>query len=455
MKYSTIRKIHFTGIGGIGMSGIAEVLIQQGFSVQGSDLADSETTQTLRARGARIFIGHDAINLGSCDAVVYSSAVDPNTNVETIAARERNLPVIRRAEMLSEVARLKYCLAVAGTHGKTTTTSMCSLLFLEAGWDPTAIVGGRLNSFGGSNARLGNGDWIILEADEYDRSFLQLYPTMAVITNIEADHLDIYRDLDDIHEAFAEFANNVPFYGGVCLCLDDEGVRRLLPEIRRKVITFGTSPQSATRAVDIVFRERLSSFTLIHNDAEVGRVSLSVPGIHNVRNALAAAAVGLQYGIPPELISSALSSFSGVQRRFDVKGQVSGVTIVDDYAHHPTEIKATLRAARMGWSGRVIAIFQPHTYSRTASLCSDFAVAFDDADSVIITPIYPSREAPIPGVDSSLIVEAIRRHGHRSVSLADNLQMAARLALNEMVSGDIIVVMGAGDVWKCTQSLLQ
>ena len=356
--------------------------------------------------------------------------------------------------MLSEVSRLKYCLAIAGTHGKTTTTSMCGHVMMKASMDPTVIVGGRLKGLGGTNARLGKGDWIVLEADEYDRSFLQLLPTIAVITNVEADHLDIYSDLDDIKGAFVEFANKVPFYGTACVCLDDPGVRAILPSIKRVVVTYGLSAQCDVRADDITFNERSSRFTLIYNDSPLGEIELNVPGDHNIRNSLAACAIGLLCDIPFEVIRDGLADFGGVYRRFEIKGEKGGILVIDDYAHHPTEIKATLAAARRGWKRRIVAVFQPHTYTRTRDFYAEFATSFDDADVLILTDVYPAREAPIEGITGKLIADAARDAGHRNVHyVADKDDVPA--LLKDLVSeGDLVLTMGAGDIWEVTMSFV-
>ncbi len=454
MIFSSVKRIHFVGIGGMGMSGIAEILMSQGFIVSGSDLHKSEITEHLASLGARMCIGHDAAHIADAEVVVYSSAVKPLDNPETVAALERKVPIIRRAEMLSEVSRLKYCLAIAGTHGKTTTTSMCGHVMMKASMDPTVIVGGRLKGLGGTNARLGKGDWIVLEADEYDRSFLQLLPTIAVITNVEADHLDIYSDLDDIKGAFVEFANKVPFYGTACVCLDDPGVRAILPSIKRVVVTYGLSAQCDVRADDITFNERSSRFTLIYNDSPLGEIELNVPGDHNIRNSLAACAIGLLCDIPFEVIRDGLADFGGVYRRFEIKGEKGGILVIDDYAHHPTEIKATLAAARRGWKRRIVAVFQPHTYTRTRDFYAEFATSFDDADVLILTDVYPAREAPIEGITGKLIADAARDAGHRNVHyVADKDDVPA--LLKDLVSeGDLVLTMGAGDIWEVTMSFV-
>lgn len=453
MTFSSIKHIHLVGIGGIGMSGIAEILLTQGFSVSGSDLNRSDVTDRLVDKGATVMFGHHAENIGSADVVVYSSAVKPNTNPETKAALEKHIPIIRRAEMLSELSRLKYCLAVAGTHGKTTTTSMAGMALMNAGMDPTVIVGGRLRGLGGSNARLGRGDWIVLEADEYDRSFLQLLPTVAIITNIEADHLDIYSDLDDIMGAFTEFANKVPFYGTACVCLDDAGVRAILPKISKVVLTYGLSEDADVRATNITFAERTSTFTLEHHNTPLGIITLNVPGEHNIRNALAACAAGIVCKAPFEALRSALTEFIGVYRRFEIKGEVRGLLFVDDYAHHPTEVRSTLAAARNGWGRRTVAIFQPHTFTRTRDFAQEFATSFADADVLIVTDIYPAREEPIPGITGNTIAEAARAAGHPSVHYVADLAAIPAAVINLTEPGDMVLTLGAGDIWKVARDL--
>lgn len=454
MIFSSIRHIHLVGIGGIGMSGIAEILLSQGFTVSGSDLQASDVTEMLEQNGATIIMGHAAANIVGADVVVYSSAVKPNKNPETLAAIEQHIPIIRRAEMLSELSRLKYCLAIAGTHGKTTTTSMCGLALMKGNMDPTVIVGGRLRGLGGSNARLGNGNWIVLEADEYDRSFLQLLPTVAIITNVEADHLDIYSDLDDIKNAFVEFANKVPFYGTACVCLDDPGVRAILPHISKVVLTFGLSAQCDVRATNIRYHERSSSFTLLHYGNELGEIHLSVPGEHNVRNALATCAAALVCKLPFHKLSEALAEFTGVYRRFEIKGEREGMIVVDDYAHHPTEIRTTLAAARNGWNRRIIAVFQPHTFTRTRDFAEDFATSFDDAHILIVTDVYAAREQPIEGISGATIAQAARAAGHRDVRFVPSLADATELVNSLATPTDLVITLGAGDVWKVSRDLI-
>lgn len=451
--FSSVKKIHFVGIGGIGMSGIAEILINQGFAVSGSDLSKSENTDYLESIGANIFIGHLEDNVKDAEVVVYSSAVNPETNPETQAAIKLNIPILRRAEMLAEVSRLNYCLAISGTHGKTTTTSLCGLTMLKGGFDPTVIVGGRLRGFGGTNARLGKGDWTVVEADEFDRSFLQLLPTIAVINNIEPEHLDIYKDFDDLKYTFLEFANKVPFYGFVAVCLDDLGVKSILGKIKKKIITFGLSKHCNVRAENIRFENIKSEFNVLLNGEDLGAIKLNIPGLHNIKNSLAAIAIALELQIPFEVIQSALSDFTGVNRRFEIKGDRNGTLIIDDYAHHPTEVQATISAARNGWNKRIITIFQPHTFTRTRDFYSDFGKSFDDSDILIVTDVYPARENPIEGITGKLIADTAVLYGHKNVYYADNLDVAYIYVKEIINEGDLVLTLGAGDIWKLANRL--
>lgn len=453
--FSSVRNIHFVGIGGIGMSGIAEILLDQGFQVSGSDMHRSENTEYLASLGATIYEGHAPEHIEGAEVVVYSSAVKPEENPETVEAHRRNIPVIRRAEMLGEVTRLNYCIAVAGTHGKTTTTSMCGLVLMQGGFDPTVIVGGRLKGLGGSNARLGKGEWTVVEADEYDRSFLQLLPTIAVITNVEEDHTDIYEDLGDLINTFTEFANAIPFYGYVALCLDDPGAMELLPKINKPKVTYGLTPQCEVRAVETTYSQRSSTSTVLYNGEEVGVLELHIPGVHNVKNALAAVAVGLKIGIPFESIAAALREFTGVYRRFEIRGERNGVMVVDDYAHHPTEVKATLQATRTGWKNRIVCVFQPHTYTRTRDFASEFGKSFGDADILVVTDVYAAREKPIDGVTGENIADAARQFGHRNVHYVAKREELPAFLDTITRQGDIVLTLGAGDVWKCGAEFLQ
>ncbi len=454
--FSSIKKIHFVGIGGIGMSGIAEVLINKGFQVSGSDINESENTRYLEKLGAKIFIGHSEKNIEGAEVVTYSSAVTVDSNPETLAALRKKIPIIRRAEMLAEVARLNYCLSIAGTHGKTTTTSMLALVLLRAGIDPTVIVGGRLKDLGGTNARLGNGEWTIVEADEYDRSFLQLSPAVAVLTNIESDHLDIYVEFNQLKEAFEQFANKVPFYGFVCAGIDCENVRSILGQINKKIITFAITRKEADYFIDNIRYNNFSSTCDVYERGKLlGEITINVPGEYNIKNALAAISVARQFNIDFEIIQKVIAEFRGVFRRFEIKGETQGAIIVDDYAHHPTEIQETLRGAKNYANKRVIAIFQPHTYTRTADLYEEFASSFKDADVVFITDVYPAREKPIQGVTGELIAKAAEKKGLKNVYYVENKEDIP-LKIKEIIQkDDIIMTIGAGDIWKIADKLLE
>lgn len=452
--FTSVKSIHFVGIGGIGMSAIAEILLSQGFSISGSDLARSENTDFLEKLGARIFIGHNESNIANAEVVVYSSAVKPNENPETVAAYKKNIPVLRRAEMLSEVSRLSYTVAIAGTHGKTTTTSMVGLSMIKAGFDPTVIVGGRLRGLGGSNARLGKGEWTVVEADEYDRSFLQLLPTIAVINNVEAEHMDVYSDFNDLKNTFLEFANKVPFYGFVAVGLDDKGVKEILSGLSRKVFTFGLSPHCDIRAENIKFENRSSHFDVFEYGEKLGSMTLNIPGFHNVKNALAAVTVARRLGADFCDIKDAISEFTGVFRRFEIKGEIGNTIIIDDYAHHPTEIQATLQAARDGWKRRIVCIFQPHTYTRTQRFFKDFGRSFDNADVLVVTDIYPAREKPIEGIDGKLIADSATQYGHRNVHYLPDKESLYEKVNSIIKDGDIVITMGAGDIWKLSEKFI-
>jgi UDP-N-acetylmuramate--alanine ligase len=451
-----LSRLHFVGIGGTGMSGIAEVLIDAGFRVSGCDLARSETTERLERLGARVWEGHSPDHLDEVDLVVTSSAV-ADGNPEVAAARGRGITVVRRAEMLAELMRLKYGVAVAGTHGKTTTTSLVGAVLTEAGLDPTVIVGGRVRALG-TGARLGKSDYLVVEADEFDRSFLRLHPVVAVITSIDRDHLDTYPDLEAIQRAFSEFANRVPFFGRVILCLDDPNIQTILPELRnRRVVTYGLSPQAELTAFGLEPTAAGSRFRVRSSQHGVlGTVELPMPGEHNVRNALAAIAVGQAMQLDFVRIAAALAGFEGVHRRFERLGRWRGAEVIDDYAHHPTEVTATLRAARQAYPrARVHAVFQPHLYSRTRDLAAEFGRSLLAADRALVTAIYPSRESPIPGVEADLVVEAARASGHRRVELcADWTEAPERLA-DGVAEGDVVLTLGAGDIYKLAVRLAE
>jgi UDP-N-acetylmuramate--alanine ligase len=454
--FSSIKKIHFVGIGGIGMSGIAEILLDQGFRVSGSDRGLSEVTERLQKLGASISEGHRAENISDdVDALVYSSAVSLD-NPEVLEAQRRKIPIIRRAEMLAEVMRLKYGIGIAGTHGKTTTTSMVSLVLMEGNLDPTVIVGGKLSGLGGTNARLGHGDFIVVEADEFDRSFLSITPTIAVMTTLETDHLDCYRDLEDIKGAFIQFASKVPFYGFVVLCLDEPALLDIMPQlIKKKIITYGLNPQADIQAVDIRHKDNTSTFTVVRDSVDLGQITIQVPGNHNVQNSLAAIAVGLQLGVPFEKVRAGIEKFSGVYRRWEKKGDVKGITLYDDYAHHPTECRATLAGVKAGWRRRVVCVFQPHLYTRTRDFYEEFGKSFLLSDVLIVTDVYPAREEAIQGISGELIVNAAKRFGHKDAQyVPDKKQVPDHLA-SIVKSGDIVITMGAGDIWKFGEEFLR
>jgi UDP-N-acetylmuramate--alanine ligase len=445
------RRIHFTGIGGIGMSGIAEVLLNLGFTVTGSDKSLSPITQHLETLGAVIREGHSGDQVAGTDVVVISSAVRQD-NPEVLAAHDRKIPVIRRAEMLGELMRMKQGIAIAGTHGKTTTTSMVGLVLLEGGFDPTLIVGGRVKSLK-TNAKLGEGDTLVVEADEFDRSFLSLTPILAVVTNIESEHLDCYRDLDEIKRTFVSFVNKVPFYGAAVICLDEPALQEIMPQIERRILTYGLTPQAEFRAVDCRFRETQSEYTAVWRGETLGRVRIQLPGMHNVKNSLAAVAAGVELQIPFEAIRKGLDEFTGVHRRFEIKATAGDVIVVDDYAHHPTEIKATLKAARNGWNRRLIAVFQPHLYSRTRDFCEEFGQSFFDADLLVVTDVYGAREEPIPGVSGALVADAAKAFGHRHVLYVKDKREAAEAVLRTVRPGDMVITMGAGDIYQAGEAV--
>jgi UDP-N-acetylmuramate--alanine ligase len=451
--FRKIQKLHFVGIGGIGMSGIAELLLNLGYSVSGSDLRQSPVTERLASLGGKIFIGHKAGNIENPNVVVISSAVRPD-NEEVIEAKRRQIPVIPRAEMLAELMRLKYGVAIAGSHGKTTTTSMIATVLVSGGFDPTAVIGGRLNAFG-SNAKLGKGDFLVAEADESDGSFLKLSPAIAVVTNIDREHLDHYADLGEIQAAFLAFVNKVPFYGAAVLCLDDPNIQAIIPQVERRIVTYGTSSQADLVASHITFQDFGSSYQVRYKGTALGPVRLQVPGEHGVLNSLAAIATGLELEIPFEKITAALASFQNADRRFQIKGQKESILVVDDYGHHPTEIMATLSAARHATDRRIVAVFQPHRYTRTHALEEDFARAFYHADVLVVLPIYAAGESPIPGVTAEKLVEEIKKFGHRDVCYAPGLAAIQQILKDKLRAGDLLLTLGAGDVWKAGEEFLR
>ena len=447
--FKRYRHIHFVGIGGAGMSGIAEVLLTLGTTVSGSDLKASETTKRLETLGAAVRIGHRPENTAGADVVVVSTAAGPD-NPEVLEARRLRIPVIPRIEMLAELARLKYTVAVAGTHGKTTTTSLCSLVLTAGGLDPTVVVGGRMRNLG-TGARVGKGEYLVAEADESDGSFLKLSPTLAVVTNIDDDHLDYWKTMDALDAGFVEFGNKIPFYGTLFLGLDDAGSRRIRERLRRRVVTYGLSPEADLRAANLRPSSSEVRYDVLRGGEKLGSVCWAVPGRHNVVNSLAAVGVGLELDIPFRAIAEALASFKGVGRRMELKGEAGGVTVLDDYGHHPTEIKATLQALKERFPDRrKVVLFQPHRYTRTRLLAEEFADSFSDADEVFLLDIYAASEPPIPGVTADALAEKIR--SRRPVTrLAPDEQDALRERLRP---GDVLLTLGAGDVWKWGEALL-
>ncbi len=448
------QQLHFTGIGGIGMSGIAEILLTLGYQITGSDLKLSPITERLGNLGARIYEGHQAANVAGAKALVVSSAVD-SQNPEVVEARRLGIPVIPRGELLAELMRLKYGIAVAGSHGKTTTTSMAAAILNHAGMDPTVVVGGRVESMGGSNARLGRSNFLVVESDESDGSFLKLSPIIAIVTNIDREHLDHYADIEAIRAAFTDFVNKVPFYGAAILCLDDDNVQQILPAIRRRVITYGVSTQADLVIGSSVCGHLSSSFRLRHKGVDLGEFHLRVPGAHNVLNATAAVAIGLELEVPPDVIREGLDLFTGVDRRFQKRGEEKGVTVFDDYGHHPTEVRATLAAARDCHFSHLHAIFQPHRYTRTAHLMDDFARSFNHADNVYLLDIYAASEKPMDGVSSERLAERMRAFGHRSVTYCGTIDKAVDAVSAAVIAGDAVLTLGAGNVWQAGDKLLQ
>jgi len=450
--FKRIQHVHFVGIGGIGMSGIAEVLVNLGYKVTGSDIRGTAITDRLERLGATVYPRHAAENVKGAHVVVTSSAVRAD-NPEIEEAQSRKIPVIARAEMLAELARLKYAIAVAGTHGKTTTTSMIATVLDRAGNDPTVVVGGLLNTIG-SNAKLGKGEFIVLEADESDRSFLMLSPTIAVVTNIEADHLDQYRDLEDIQTAFLSFINKVPFYGAAILCIDEAPVQSLIPQIKRRIVTYGTAATADVCITEVQLEGLGATFTVRYNGGSTQKLKLGVPGMHNVLNATAAFAAARELGVEAGVTASGLESFLGVDRRFQIKSR-DEVTVIDDYAHHPTEIRATLSAAKAGNFRRIFAVFQPHRYTRTFHLFDDFARAFNLADVVLILDIYPAGETAIEGITSPALIEKLKSFGHKDAVYAPDFETIESYIISNAKPGDAVVVMGAGSVTKLSDILSQ
>jgi UDP-N-acetylmuramate--alanine ligase len=456
--FERYRVIHFVGVGGVGMSGIAEVLSNLGYDVTGSDLRESETTKRLQSMGIKIYVGHRAENIDSAHVVVVSSAVKQD-NPEVAAAHRLSVPVIPRAEMLAELARLKYGVLVAGAHGKTTTTSLISTVLGHGGLDPTIIIGGKLKGIG-SNAKLGGGDFLVAEADESDGSFLKLSPTIAVVTNIDREHMDFFKDMEKLKEAFLSFINKVPFYGVSFICIENEKIRELIPHIHRQYMTYGFSAASDIYAANIEKRFMGSSFDVIYKGSRLERFSLPIPGMHNVLNALACIGVALELKMEASKIKAALNSFSGIQRRFELKGESKCIKVYDDYGHHPTEVRATIAAARenmkyLGEKARLFVVFQPHRYTRTSDLMDEFTFSFDGVDTLVLLDIYPAGEKPIEGVTSAVLLEKIGKGKSANALYAAGKEEARAFLLSNMKSGDMLLTLGAGDVWKLGEQILE
>jgi UDP-N-acetylmuramate--alanine ligase len=447
-----IKKLHFIGIGGIGMSGIAEFLHNQGLIISGSDMKKTEVTKHLEDIGIQIGEGHNPLWIKDVDVVVKSSAVKDD-NPEIQAARSMKIPVIRRAEMLAEITRMSFSIGISGTHGKTTTTSMAGMVLEAAGLDPTIIVGGKVKNFGSNNV-MGSGKYIVVEADEYDHSFLSLTPCIAGITNVDTDHLDCYRNLDDIKGAFIEYANKVPFFGSVICCLDDPGVQAILPAINKKLVTYGLSRQADIQAQDISMRDFRSSYDVSYKGYNLGRIEMNVTGRHNILNSLLAVGIGLELDIPFKAIHAGLAKYSGVYRRFELKGSAADITLFDDYAHHPTEIQATLEGFKDSTQKRIVVLFQPHLYSRTRDLYAEFGNSFLSCDCLILAPIYPAREAYIPGISSKLIADTAIQSGHHQVHLIEENSQIVPQTLSILKQGDILITMGAGNIWQYGEEIL-
>jgi UDP-N-acetylmuramate--alanine ligase len=445
-------RVHFVGVGGIGMSGIAEVLVNLGYVVSGSDLKDTDVTRRLGTLGVRCVCGHREENVADVDVVVISSAVKRD-NPEVVAARRRKIPVIPRAEMLAELMRLKYAVAIAGSHGKTTTTSMVATVLAAAGLDPTAVVGGKVNVLG-SNAKLGKSDLMVVEADESDGSFLHLHPSIAVVTNIDAEHMDHYRTLDALKAAFVDFCNRVPFYGLNVLCLDHPNVQALLPHLEKRTVTYGSSHAADYRLEGVELEGYATRFTAFRRDQPLGEFTVNMVGAHNALNALAVIAVAEELDIPLDTVRSALAGFAGVQRRFTVKGELGGITVVDDYGHHPAEVRATLAGARRAFGRRIVAVFQPHRYTRTHDLFEEFCSSFNDADVLFLTSIYAAGEEPIAGATADRLAEGVRAFGHRDVTYVDKRADLVPSLLPRLQPGDLVLTLGAGDITAVGPELL-
>ena len=452
-RKTKIDHIHFVGIGGIGMSGIAEVLLNLGYEVSGSDIRKTEITRRLEQLGARVYYQHRTKNIEGSEVVVVSSAIKEG-NPEIQAAGEKLIPVIPRAEMLAELMRMKYGVAVAGTHGKTTTTSLIATVLAHGGLDPTVVIGGKLKSIG-SSAKLGQGDFLVAEADESDGSFLKLLPTIAVVTNIDPDHLDYYQGIEQIKETFLQFIDRIPFFGLAVLCLDQGNVQSLIPQLKKRFTTYGLSSQADFQAKDMSFDGPHTSFDLVHRDRCLGRLTVQMPGIHNVYNVLATVATAFELDVDFKTVQEALAGFSGIQRRFEMKAEIEDILVFDDYGHHPTEIKATLSAAKRGWRRRIVALFQPHRYTRTKALFDDFLTAFYEADVLVITDIYPAGEEEIEGVHARHLFEGIRDHGHRDVHYLSDRHEILQYLSTVIAPGDLVITLGAGDIYRVGEDLIE
>jgi len=448
------HRVHFVGIGGIGMSGIAEVLLNLGYLVTGSDLQESDATKRLRALGAQVFVGHQEENLAVNPSVVVISTAVKYSNPEVLEARRRQIPVIPRAEMLAELMRMKYGVAVVGSHGKTTTTSMIAAVLSTAGLDPTMVIGGRVHMLG-TNAKMGQGEILVAEADESDGSFLFLSPIIAVVTNIDREHMDYHQTMERLNESFLAFVNKVPFYGVAVLCLDDAAVRALVPKVKKRLTTYGLSSEADFSARDLHMRAASVEFSVLHRGKPLGKLRLHLPGRHSATNALAAVAIAQELEIPFSQVAEALDAFTGIQRRFEIKGEPKGIMVIDDYGHHPAEIRATIGAIRDSWKRPLTVIFQPHRYSRTRDLFDEFLTAFEGADRLLLTEIYPAGEDAIPGVNSESLYQVIKRKGHMEVEfVADKSQITKTLA-GKLSPGDIVLTLGAGDIYKVGEALLE
>jgi UDP-N-acetylmuramate--alanine ligase len=452
MIFRKVQHIHFVGIGGAGMSGIAEILLNMGFQVSGSDRSASEQTRRLAAMGGKIYQGHDPRHIEGAEVLVYSSAVGPE-NVEIVAARAKKVPVIPRGEMLAELMRLRYGIAVAGAHGKTTTTTMIATVLAQGGLDPTAVIGGKVNSFG-SHAKKGEGDFLVAEADESDGSFMKLSPTVAVVTNIDREHLDYYKTFETIQATFLDFINKIPFYGLAVLCGDEQGIVDLIPRIGKRFMTYGTTPGLDLVAEALTFHPWKTTFRARFHGERLGDFELPVPGKHNVLNALAAIGVALELEIPVPEIQKGLLGYRGVERRFQLKGEKNGILVIDDYGHHPTEIRATLAAAKSGWGNDLIVVFQPHRFTRTRDCLEELAGSFGDADHLILTGIYPAGEAPIPGIDGKVLHQAVLARRHPDAVYLENPSEIVPLLKKKGAPGMMILTLGAGDIWKVGKAFL-